>query len=84
MKKYLVINEYFLPGQSEKSFIKTKVIEADSIDQALSRDTYESITSKSDWETAVREGRLEQSTSAVYELVSGINELGDDYVKRIS
>lgn len=84
MKKYLVINEYFLPGQSEKSFTKTKVVEADSVDQALSRDTYESIVSKSDWEKAVHEGRLEQSTSAVYELVSGINELGDDNVKRIS
>ena len=84
MKKYLLINEYFLPGQSDKSFTKTKVIEADSVVQALSRDTYESIVSKSDWEKAVQEGRLGQSTSAVYELVSGINELGDDYVKRIS
>ncbi len=84
MKKYLVVNEYFLPGQSEKSFTKTKVVEADSVDQALSRDAYEAIVGKSDWEMAVQEGRLEQATSAVYELVSGINELGDDNVKRIS
>lgn len=41
------------------------------------------LAGKSDWEKAVQEGRLEQSTSAVYELVSGINELGDDDVKRI-
>lgn len=84
MKKYLVINEYFLPGQSDKSFTKTKVIEADSVDQALSRDTYEAVAGKSNWEMAVQEGRLEQSTSAVYELVSGVNELGDNNVKRIS
>lgn len=84
MKKYLVVNEYFLPGQSEKSFTKTKVVEADSVDQALSRDAYEAIAGKSDWEMAVQEGRLGQATSAVYELVSGINELRDDDVKRIS
>lgn len=84
MKKYLVINEYFLPGQSEKSFTKTKVVKADSVDQALSRDAYESIVSKNDWEIAVQEGRLGQTTSAVYELVNGINELGDDNVKRLS
>lgn len=84
MKKYLVINEYFLPGRSEKSFTKTKVVKADSVDQALSRDAYEAIAGKSNWEMAVQEGRLEQSTSAVYELVSGVNELGDNNVKRIS
>ena len=76
MKKYLVINEFTRPGVADKAFTKTMVVDANDAIGAMLKVAYDALFNNDDkWDVAARDGRLDQATVGVYELVSGENEL---------
>lgn len=80
MKKYLLINHYSLQDDARRAYTHTKVIEADTPDQAMAKDAYDVFTAgdSDKWNYAVKTKRLIQSTVGVYELVTGKNEIEDE------
>ncbi|MFC6261973.1 MULTISPECIES: hypothetical protein [Levilactobacillus] len=77
MKKYLVINEFTRPDVADKAFTKTMVVDADDANGALLQVAHDALFNKNGdkWDMAANDGRLDQSTVGIYELVSGENEL---------
>ena len=77
MKKYLVINEFTRPSVPDRAFTRTMVVVADDANGALLKVAHDALFNKANdvWNGAANDGRLDQSTVGIYELVSGENEL---------
>lgn len=77
MKKYLVVNEFTLPDEVGEAFTRTSVVGADSPRQAILKVASNALFNKEGdkWNVAANDGRLDQATVGIYELVSGRNEL---------
>lgn len=82
MKKYLLVNKFYLPGKAEKAFTEIQIVEAESPDGALASLTYEEYVSSSKWVEAVKKGTLREDTVAIYELASKHNFLEDVVTKK--
>lgn len=82
MKKYLLVNEFSLPGKVEKAFTEIQIVEAERPDGALASFSYEEYVSNSKWVKAVKKGTLREDTVAIYELASKHNFLEDVVVKK--
>ncbi|GEO68045.1 hypothetical protein [Levilactobacillus spicheri] len=77
MKKYLLVNKFYLPGKAEKAFTEVQIVEAESPDGALASLSYEEYVSSRKLIKAVKKGTLEEDTVAIYELASKHNFLED-------
>lgn len=82
MKTYLLVNEFYLPGKTEKAFTKIQKVESESPSGALASLSYEEYASNDRWVRAVKAGNLEEATVAIYKLASKHNFLEDVVTKK--